>query len=148
MIAVEEKKVNVTEASEVVNVSVGPVISLNTNAATDFKKTIVAEAGEIIGSNKVVYVSNNKIYKASNQNLGCLNKILGLTKQAGVTGDFIEVVIFGELNGFANLENKIYYLGVDGDLIDYIVNSGLKVEIGRGIKIDTLFIEIKNYLIR
>jgi len=148
MIAVEEKKVNIIEANETVTVSVGSVISLNTSAATDFRKVVVVEAGEVIGSNKVVYVSNNKIYKASNQNLGCLNKILGVTKQAGVIGDFIEVVVFGELNGFGGLENKIYYLGVDGDIIDYIVNSGLKVEVGRGLKLDTLFVEIKNYLIR
>lgn len=143
---VVDEVVTLTTSIETIKlIEVSPVI-LEVNNVKNIVRSL--QCGEIIGSGKVVYLSENKIYIASNNNPDCKGKIIGMTQQAGILDEFIPVVTFGELNGLSLMENKIYYLGINGSLTDTIPISGFYQPIGIGIETDKININIGNYIIR
>lgn len=146
VITTTESQNLVKVTNEVIELITGSPVIIEVTNAKNITKSL--QCGEIIGSGKVVYLSENKIYIASNNNPDCKGKVIGMTQQAGILDEFIPVVVFGELNGLSLMENKIYYLGLNGSLTDTIPTSGFYQPIGLGIETDKININIGNYIIR
>jgi hypothetical protein len=148
-VTITEEKLNVNTYDKV-NVKIGDVISLVAGQGVIQINTIVKsyKCGEAIGGHKVVYLEGDKIYIADYLNLNIVNKIVGVTRQAGNTGDYVEVVIFGELAYDFATDAGDYYLFNAGMLQTTIANNGIIVKIGKYVQDKVLFIEIGEYIIR
>ena len=89
-------------------------------------------AGEVLGGHKVVYLKNNKLYLASNTNLECLNKIVGITKNSAIENG--EVMLSKSniisLNGWGLVPNSLYYLGANGAITNVQPTIGIVQIIG------------------
>lgn len=145
MIMPIEQRVKVYPTENIVHVEVGSVISL-TSSQTIIK---TYECGEIIGGNKIVYLGvDNKLYIADHRNIACLNRIVGMSKQAGEVGDLIEVVIFGEIFSNLAINPGDYYLFEEGMITNNIVNNGVVIKIGNYISYQKVFINIGEYIFR
>lgn len=140
----EGYQVTLTE-EEVKFIETAPVIIQVTNAANITKSL---QCGEIIGGQKVVYLDEGKIYIASNDNPDCRGKVIGVTSQAGVQEEFINVVTFGEVNGFSELENEQYYLGLNGAITKVIPTTGFYQPIGNGMSANKFNVNIGNFITR
>ena len=137
-------QINITE--DRINVKIGDVINVTSNQVNTIVKSY--QCGEAIGGHKVVYLEGGKIYIADYLNLNIVNKIVGITRQAGNVGDYVEVVIFGEIAyDFATIEGD-YYLFTAGTLQTSIPSNGIVVKIGKYIQNKVLFVEIGEYIIR
>lgn len=138
-----EKKysVNLIEKKYAVNMQAVTVISeLN---QVDGGVTGHIEAGEIINGNKAIYMKDGKAYLASLTNPECYNKIIGISKNAVVAGEVVNFKSAGTLNGFGGLvQNKLYYLGVNGDLSPTAPAYGIFQIIGIAKTNEELFIDI------
>ena len=69
--------------------------------------------GEVIGSGFLVYQDlNGKIYKFNSSDLNLYNKSLGITNQAGILNDVVDVVIHGQCSQMGGLvTGDLYYAG-------------------------------------
>ena len=93
---------------------------VNTDGIVD-KSELVAKyyiAGEQINSLKVVYADNGRIYKADSTNWDSIEKIVGITLQAGDVNDSVLVCRQGEVQNpnWGLVPGAKYYLGLDGDI--------------------------------
>lgn len=140
----EEYKVTLTE-EEIKFIEVAPVI-LELTSAVNVTKSL--QCGEVIGSGKVVYLSNGKIYIASSDNPDCTGKVIGMTSQSGLEDSFVNVVLSGECNGLSLITNDQYYLGLNGAVTKIMPLTGVVYPIGLGIGTDRININIENYIIR
>jgi hypothetical protein len=144
-VTITEEKLNVS-TNDKVSVKIGDVISLTSNQINTIVKSY--KCGEAIGGHKVVYLEGDKIYIADYLNVNIVNKIVGVTRQAGNIDDYVEVVIFGELAYDFATDAGDYYLFTAGALQTAIANSGIIVKIGKYVQEKVLFIEIGEYIIR
>jgi hypothetical protein len=144
-VTITEEKLNVS-TNDKVSVKIGDVISLTSSQINTIVKSY--KCGEAIGGHKVVYLEGNKIYIADYLNLNIVNKIVGVTRQAGNIDDYVEVVIFGELAYDFATSAGDYYLFTAGTLQTAIANNGVIVKIGKYVQEKVLFIEIGEYIIR
>jgi hypothetical protein len=144
-VTITEDKLNVN-TNDKVNVKIGDVISLTSNPINTIVKSY--QCGEAIGGHKVVYLEGDKIYIADYLNLNIVNKIVGVTRQAGNAGDYVEVVIFGELAYDFATDAGDYYLFIEGTLQTSIASNGIIVKIGKYVQEKVLFVEIGEYIIR
>lgn len=142
---IERKTLNVQIERNDLSISFSHAILLNSNAKNITK---LLQCGEIIGSGKVVYLSSNKIYIASNDNPNCIGRVIGMTQQAGLEDEFVNVVLSGELNGLSLITNDQYYLGLNGSLTKVIPLTGLVYPMGEGVTDSRFNVKIGNYLIR
>lgn len=103
-------------------VSIGTVIERKGQDHTD--DTFIA--GENINGHKVVYLKDGKIYTASNDNLECVNKIVGMSTTSALSGEQIIIKRKGivPLNLWGLIPNSIYYLGINGNLTNVAPTSG------------------------
>lgn len=103
-------------------VSIGTVIEKQGQDHTD--DTFIA--GENINGHKVVYLKNGKLYTASNDNLECINTIVGMSTSSALSGESIVIKIKGivSLNLWGLIPNSIYYLGMNGNLTSIAPTSG------------------------
>ena len=100
-------------------------------------------AGETIGGHKVVYIKNDsKVYIADKDNPECINKIVGITTGAVVSGESVTIRKSGKLNGFGTLTaGAVYYLGLAGAITTTAAISGFIQIVGFSIDADILEIE-------
>jgi hypothetical protein len=108
------------------------------------KSEIVARyytCGEQINSLKVVFVSNGKIYKADSSDWSSIEKLVGITLQAGNLNESVLVCIRGEVRntGWGLMEGVKYFLGADGDITTNPI--GNICEIGFASDSNTLIFE-------
>jgi hypothetical protein len=108
------------------------------------KSEIVARyytCGEQINSLKVVFVSNGKIYKADSSDWATIEKLVGITLQAGNENESVLVCVRGEVRntGWGLTEGVKYFLGTDGDITTNPV--GNICEIGFASDTNTLIFE-------
>jgi hypothetical protein len=144
-VTITEEKLNVN-TNDKVSVKIGDVISLTSSQINTIVKSY--KCGEAIGGHKVVYLEGDKIYIADYLNLNIVNKIVGVTRQAGNIDDYVEVVIFGELAYDFATDAGDYYLFTAGALQTAIANNGVIVKIGKYVQEKVLFVEIGEYIIR
>jgi hypothetical protein len=144
-VTITEEKLNVS-TNDKVSVKIGDVISLTSSQVNTIVK--VYQCGEAIGGHKVVYLENDKIYIADYLNVNIVNKIVGVTRQAGNIDDYVEVVIFGEIVYDFATNAGDYYLFTAGMLQTAIASNGIIVKIGKYVQEKVLFIEIGEYIIR
>lgn len=105
------------------------------------KNSIVT--GEVVNGNKVLYIKDGKAYLASNNNEDCFNKVIGVSQNAVGADEIVNFKITGTLNGFGSLiQNKIYYLGTNGDLTDTMPINGIVQVIGIAKTNEELFIDL------
>ena len=108
------------------------------------KSEIVARyytCGEQINSLKVVFVSNGKIYKADSSDWASIEKLVGITLQAGNENESVLVCVRGEVRnaGWGLTEGARYFLGTNGDITTN--PTGNICEIGFASDINTLIFE-------
>ena len=106
--------------NEVILVEKREVVNMTINSTGQY---VSAVAGENINGHKVIFIKDNKAYMASNDNLECLNAIVGLSVNAAIVGDIVKVQTIGELEGFEFTKNGNKYLGLNGDLTETISGS-------------------------
>lgn len=89
-------------------------------------------AGEVLGGNKLVYLKNNKVYLASNDNLECFNKLIGITRNAAIVNGEVRVaknnIMY--LSGWGLEVDKVYYLGLNGAITSTQPATGITQTIG------------------
>lgn len=91
------------------------------------KETVLANsydyiAGEVLGGHKVIYLKDNKVYLASNNNFECFNRVIGITKNSAIENGVISIAKNNDtisLTGWGLVPNTLYYLGTNG-AITYI----------------------------
>lgn len=102
--------------------------------------------GEDIELNKLVYMDNGLIYKASQDNANKIGAI-GILIQAGVSGSSRTVKTGGVYNysqwTWDLSSGKKIYLGLDGELTQHIPSSGYFLEIGYPITATSIMIDIE-----
>jgi hypothetical protein len=108
------------------------------------KSEIVARyytCGEQINSLKVVFVRNGKIYKADSSDWSSIEKLVGITLQAGNENESVLVCVRGEIRntGWGLIEGSKYFLGANGDITTNPV--GNICEIGFASDSNTLIFE-------
>jgi len=83
-------------------------------------------AGETIGGHKIVYEKDKKAYIASNDNLECVGRIVGMTLNAAVQNEILNIRKVGNIQNqnWGLFSNYLYYLGTDGTIISS-TGSGL-----------------------
>lgn len=93
---------------------VNPIISTSTGGSSLSTSLIL---GEDIGGGFVVYLSGGLLFKFSQSNNSLYNKVLGLTNQAGVTGETVEVITSGECAQMSGLTTDLQYYATDNGLV-------------------------------
>jgi hypothetical protein len=140
IISVEERR-DIIESREVLSLTV------NNNYLED--TDLICTAGEDLGGHKVVYLKNDKVYKADRNNIDCFNKVIGMTANAAVAGEDV-VIKKGtriELIGWELIENALYYLGADGGISDSSTDGIFQI-IGIAKNPNTLLIQLSNAIFR
>jgi len=141
-IAKEELAVEIAQA--IVLQGMNPnIYDSNLDGIVD-KSEIVARyyvCGEQINSLKVVFVSNGKIYKADSLDWSSIEKLVGITLQAGNENESVLVCVRGEVRntGWGLTEGAKYFLGTNGDITTN--PTGNICEIGFASDINTLIFE-------
>ena len=116
-------------------------------AETVEKSYVTAQA---LGSGRVVYVnSDGKIDYADNTTPAHYDKVIGITKQAGASGDNVTVIMFGQFTDswYAFNVGDSIYLTTNGQLSDTPPTSGFLMKIAYAIKTDVIFIRIDRSII-
>jgi hypothetical protein len=92
-------------------------------------------AGDLIHSNRGVYLEDGTIYELSNLNVDKAHLYLGIATQSGTVGTEIKVRIFGEIadSGWTWNTNDNIYLGLDGVLTQTAPTSGIHFVIARPV---------------
>lgn len=73
-------------------------------------------AGENINAHRIVYLKNEKLFHASNDDLNSFNTVIGMSLNAANLGDVVRIKRFGviEQTSWGLQENSFYYLGLNG----------------------------------
>lgn len=89
-------------------------------------------AGEVLGGHKLVYLKNNKVFLASNDNIECFNRVVGISKNAAIENGEVRIaknnIVF--LSGWGLEPNQVYYLGLNGNLTSTQPNTGIVQTVG------------------
>ena len=141
-IAKEELAVEIAQAVVLQGMNAS-IYDSNLDGIVD-KSEIVARyytCGEQINSLKVVFVSNGKIYKADSSDWSSIEKLVGITLQAGNENESVLVCVRGEVRntGWGLMEGVKYFLGADGDITTN--PTGNICEIGFASDSNTLIFE-------
>jgi|SRR5271157_1834398 len=103
--------------------------------------------GEDIGGNRVVIIDvDGKLYYADKDNLNHINKILGITTQAGMIGTTIQVQSISEMvepSWNWDVTKPAVYLGNNGLLTQTVPITGFLLEIGNTSSNISIIINIK-----
>lgn len=112
--------------------------------------TCSLECGENITVNKAVYLmADGRIGLADKDDPVKYCAIIGVSRQAGATGQFIDVVKFGKLTGFTSgTPGTEYYLGDNGALETTPAISGAWLFIGKQLESNALLVNIGEPIIR
>lgn len=89
-------------------------------------------AGEVLGGHKLVYLKDNKVYLASNDNLECFNKLIGISRNAANENGGLRVAKSNimYLSGWGLEVDKLYYLGLNGAITSTQPTTGIVQIIG------------------
>lgn len=103
----------------------------NDNQIVDRSENIerVYICGETISGGIPVCLIDGKIYRAKASQYSHFGRVIGVSKQAGVQNDAIEVVLQGEVAANVSKGNR-YWLASDGGLTNSVPNSGIAQLIG------------------
>lgn len=120
------------------------------------KETVLANiynyiAGEVLGGHKIVYLKDGKIYLASNTNLECFNRIVGITKHSAIKNGVISIAKNNDtiaLTGWGLVPNTLYYLGIDGAITYIQPTTGIVQFVGIAKNENELEINISLPIIR
>lgn len=136
-VVIAESKVIVQKQDEIINVSINKdsvkIIELgNVVLQKNSDCNNIYTLGEVVGGQKLVYLKDGKLYKASYDNIECYNKIIGMTMQAGEIDSIVEVKTEGiiYLNNWQLQTNAIYYLGLDGNISTQLPDNNIAQIIG------------------
>ncbi|MFV8336428.1 hypothetical protein ACNQF7_10135 [Flavobacterium sp. RSP29] len=105
-------------------------------------------AGEILGGQRAVMLQDGKAFYYDPSDENNAGKLIGITNQAALEGEEIEVVGFGVITNMGNLiPNQIYYAGLNGDISINPMAIGICQRIGIAIDANNLKIEFSEPLI-
>lgn len=95
---------------------------------------IELEAGENIGTYKVVYSTGGLAYLADNSTSSHLGKIVGVTTESELSGEDITIQAYGPLEDATwTWSDGPIYLGSNGALTQTAPTSGFVLEVGRAL---------------
>lgn len=142
VISDEEINVEIVEDPIIVEISAAPGEKGDPGSGATVDKV----AGEILSGQRVVIVDTNElIYYADKDTISHSNKVLGITKSAGVIGGSIEVQYASEFQdpSFSFDMTKPIYLGNNGLLTQVYPTTGFVLYVGFPVATDTIMIAIK-----
>ena len=116
------------------------------------EKVVVEKvAGETIGSHKVVKLSNDGyLYYASCDNLGDVERILGLSLNSADPGGSVKVLTFGRCEDISfNFDvSKPIYLGRNGTVVQDVDDGAKFIQrLGKVLKSDEILIDLDEPII-
>jgi hypothetical protein len=100
-------------------------------------------AGEILGGHRVIIIDNNLAYYADNTNLSHVNKPIGISNNASISGGNVTVVFYGEMEESSwNWDiTKPIWISTNGLLTQTPAISGFSCIIATPITTTKIFIE-------
>lgn len=106
-------------------------------------------AGEVLNGHRFIYINNGKAYKAANNNYDCYNKVIGMTLNAALEDELVNVRQSGKVTqaGWGLVPNTLYYLGLDGLMTPYEDADGLGLCVGYSISENDFIINIREDII-
>jgi len=105
-------------------------------------------AGEVLGGQRVVMLENGVAFYYDPSDEKNVGKVIGITNQASIQGEQIDIVGFGVITNMGNLiPNQIYYAGLNGLISETPIASGIFQRIGIAIDANNLKIDFSEPLI-
>lgn len=99
-----------------------------------------------LGGNRVVMANG---YYADNLDLTTVNKAIGLTQSAAVTGATVVIVTARDLDGFTGLTaNNPVYLSANGTITQNVPNSGYIQQIGVAISTTKILVNLQPAIVQ
>lgn len=121
------------------------------NSSTDLEglKTIKKECGELIPAYRALVLISDKVFLFDHTDLSHYNKCIGFSNQSGNAGDFIDVVISGEVNtALALIDGAVYYAGTNGSLVNIAPATGIMQSVAVATSINKLLIKLTQPIIK
>lgn len=102
------------------------------------------EAGEDVNVNRAVAIKpDGRIAHADKDDSEEPCDVVGVTRQSGAIGQFVEVVKFGRLTGFTfGTPGENMFLGNDGKIVNSVSTTGFWLSIGTQIANNELFVNV------
>lgn len=106
-------------------------------------------AGQILSGQRVVMLSSGKAIYYDTTDENNIGKVLGITNQAALTNELVEVIGDGLMTGFSGslIPNSVYYAGVNGTLTAVIPSINIFQRIGVAINSNTLKVDFSEPII-
>lgn len=87
----------------------------NLSSSSSVKIKIIL--GEVIGGGSLIYINNSKAYKYNQSDLNLYDKLTGITNQAGVLNEEIDIILSGECSQLGGLISGDQYFAANNGLI-------------------------------
>ena len=125
---------------------VNPVVTVPTGGSALTTSLVL---GEDIGGGFLVYLSGGLLFKFNQSDNSLYDKAFGITNQAGVTGETVEVITFGECAQMGGLTAGLQYYAADTGLIDSNTpTSNILQPVGVAKSASTLVVNIEKPYIK
>lgn len=104
------------------------------------------QAGTDLSQGRVVYLENGKAYYADPSSGSMVNRSMGITLQAALENDSVEVQLFGIMNWPDNnlSPGTMYFIGFNGALSTSAVGLAVVQKVGVSISTDKLVINFSS----
>lgn len=105
--------------------------------------------GEDTGGGFVVYMSGGVIYRFNQNNNSLYDKAIGITNQAGITGETVEVITSGVCNQMGGLTvGSQYYASINGQVVDTVPIVDIVQPVGVAISATSILVNIEKPYIK
>ena len=122
------------------------------SATPIYKDTLVVNTGSVV-SNVLRQIATRDIgglrvlladqSYADSSDSNSYGKVIGITKGAVLTGDWVEIITSSELNGFTDLiPNKAIYLGLNGLITQIVPTTGYIQQLGVALTSTSISVNI------
>ena len=117
--------------------------------ATGSQIKAVFIAGENLGGQRVVKISQGKVYYFDQSDILNAGHLLGITNQAASINENIDVILSGVINnpGWNLTQDGIYFADINGLITLTPSSSGISQRVGTALDSDNLKIEFSEQLI-
>ena len=152
----EISNIIVNETIETTNIIVEEIVEKTVIVVRDVDTRIIVEvsnitkyvAGSILSGQRLVMLDNSKVIYFDPTNENNAGKLVGITNQAALENELIEVVSFGVITNMSVLvPNSIYYARDNGNISTTPEPNGIFQRIGIAIDNNNLKIEFSEPLI-
>jgi len=102
---------------------------------------ITIQAGEPIGSPRVIMVNGGQAFLFDPTNEANFHKAVGVSINSVNAGDQVSLILSGKIITSGLVTDEVYYAGVNGTLTTIVPVSGILLKVGYAIDSTTLSVE-------